>query len=143
MEQCPGNIGKDFVPSINAPSGPAVKDFRNIWGHPISGNNLQIFGISGQNCRRSFDSFPSKFENASWVSSPRLWFRSPLLSLTGGSSPLPCYNCFGEFVQAVLSRSGSSPSMELTLFTKPSSTNIIHTVRQKNTNVFIFYTLYS
>jgi hypothetical protein len=89
LEQCPGNFGQDIVPSINAPSGPAVKDYRNIWGHSISSNNLQIFGISGQNCRRSFDSFPSKFENASWVYSPRLWFRSPLLSLTGGLSPHP------------------------------------------------------
>jgi hypothetical protein len=120
----PGNIGQDIDPIINAPSGPAVKDFRNIGGHSISGNNLQIFGISGQNCRRSFDSFPSKFENASWGSSPRLWFRSPWLSLTCGPSPPPFYNSFGEFTLALLSRSGSSPSTELALFTKPSSTSL-------------------
>jgi hypothetical protein len=83
------NIGQAIGPSINAPSGPAVKDFRNIWGHPISGNNLQIFGIFGQNCRRSFDSFPSKFENASWVSSPRLWFRSPCSRFLVGCLPCP------------------------------------------------------
>jgi hypothetical protein len=66
-----------------------VKDYRNFWGHSIPGNNLQFFGISGQNCRRSFDSFPSKFENASWVYPPRLWFRSPCSRLRVGHLPRP------------------------------------------------------
>jgi hypothetical protein len=48
----------------------------------------------------------------------------PSLSLTGGPSSLPRYNCFGEFAQAVLSKSASSPSMELALFTKPSSISL-------------------
>jgi hypothetical protein len=47
----------------------------------------------------------------------------PLLSLTGGPSPPPYYNNSGEFAHAVLSRSGSSPSTELTLFTKPPSSS--------------------
>jgi hypothetical protein len=115
-----GEAGQAFGTNNVALFGPVVWDFRHFLGLSISGNNMQIFVISGQNCGRSFDSFPSKFENAIWVSSSRLWFRSPLLSLTSGPSPLPHYKCFGEIVLAVLSRSGSSPSMELALFTKPS-----------------------
>jgi hypothetical protein len=48
----------------------------------------------------------------------------PLLSLTGGPSPPSYYNNFGEFAQAVLSRSGSSPSTELALSTKPSPSSL-------------------
>jgi hypothetical protein len=88
-EHFPRNIGQDIVPSINDPSGPAVKDYRNFWGHSFPRNNLQIFEISGQNCRRSFDSFPSKFENTSWVYPPRLWFRSPCSRLRVGLLPRP------------------------------------------------------
>jgi hypothetical protein len=62
---------------------------------------------------RSFDSFLSKFENAEWNSSPRIWFRSSSLSLTCGPLSPPRYNSFGELARAISSRSASSPSTEL------------------------------
>jgi hypothetical protein len=89
LEQCPGNFGQDFVPSINGSAGPAAKGYCHIWDHSFSGKNLQIFGFSGQKCKRSFGSFPNKFENASWVYPPRLWFRSPCSRLRVGLLPRP------------------------------------------------------
>jgi hypothetical protein len=119
LEQCPRNFGQDSVPSFNGSTVPAAMGHCHIWDHSYLGKNSQIFGFSGQKCKRSFGSFPNKFENAYWVYPPRLWFRSPLLSLTGGPPSPPFYNNFGEFTQAVLSSSGSSPSTKLALFTKP------------------------
>jgi hypothetical protein len=119
LEQCPGNFGQDSVPRLNGSADPAAMDHCHICDLSLSGKNSQIFGLSGQKCKRSFGSFPNKFENASWVYPPRSWFRPPLLSLTGGPPSPPFYNNFGEFTQAVLSSSDSSPSMKLALFTKP------------------------
>jgi hypothetical protein len=119
LEQCPGNFGQDSVPRLNGSADPAATGHRHIWDLSLSGKNSQIFGLSGQKCKRPFGSFPNKFEKASWVYPPRLWFRPPLLSLTGGPPSLPFFNNFGEFTQAVLSSSNSSHSTELALFTKP------------------------
>jgi hypothetical protein len=46
------------------------------------------------------------------------------LSLTSEPSSSPRYNSFGELARVVSSRSVSSPSMELSLFTKPSSISL-------------------
>jgi hypothetical protein len=124
LKHHPEISGHKFVSSINGPPGPVMNDSRITWGNSISGNNRQLFGISGQNCRRPFDFFPSKFENVSWEYSSRPWFRASLPSPAGGPSPPPFFNNFGEFAQVVLTRSGSSPFTELALFTKPSSTSL-------------------
>jgi hypothetical protein len=81
--------GHKFVSSINGTPDPVMNDFNFSWGNSISVNNRQLFGISGQNCRREFLSFPSKFENVSWEYSKRLWFRASRLSSAGGPSPPP------------------------------------------------------
>jgi hypothetical protein len=116
--------GHKSVLSINGTPDHVSTDSRFARGNSISGNNCQLFGISGQNCKRDFLSFPSKFENVSWEYSPRRWFKATRLLSAGGPSPPPFLNNFGEFAQAVLPRSGSSPSTELALFTKPSSSSL-------------------
>jgi hypothetical protein len=122
LEQCPENFGQDSVPDINGSSVPAASGDQHFRDLSLSGNNSQIFGISGQKCNRPVGSFPDKFANASWGFPPRLWFRPPLLSLTGGPPHPPSFNNFGEFSQAVLSSADTLPSTELALFTKPHST---------------------
>jgi hypothetical protein len=119
LEQCPRNFGQDSVPRLNGSADPVAMGHRHIWNLSLSGKISQIFGPSGQKRKRSFGSFPNKFENDSWVYPPRLWFRPPLLPLTGGPPSLPFFNNFGEFTQAVLLSSNSSPSTKLALFTKP------------------------
>jgi hypothetical protein len=81
--------GHKFASSINGTPDPVMIDSRFSWGNSISSNNRQLFGISGQNCRRDFLSFPSKFENVSWEYSLRLWFRAARLSSASGPSPSP------------------------------------------------------
>jgi hypothetical protein len=121
LEQCPENFGQDSIPGINGSSVPAASGDQHFRDLSLCGNNSQIFGISGQKCNRPVGSFPDKFANASWGFPPRLWFRPPLLSLTGGPPHLPSFNNFGEFSQAVLSSADASPSTELALFAKPHS----------------------
>jgi hypothetical protein len=125
LEQCPRNFGQDSVPGLNGSADPAATGPRHFWDLSLPGKNSQIFGLSGQKCKRPFGSFPNKFANASWVYPPRLWFRLPLLSLTGGPPSPPSFNNFGEFTQAVLSSSNASPSTELALFTKPHSAPLL------------------
>ncbi|KAL5647176.1 hypothetical protein ACJX0J_041531, partial [Zea mays] len=112
------------VLSINGASAHVLDDSRLFRDNSFSGNNYQLFRIPGQNCKRDFLSFRSKFENVSWEFSPQLWFKAARLLPAGGPSPQPFFNNFGEFAQAVLSRSGSSPSMKLALFTKASSSSL-------------------
>ncbi|ONM54005.1 hypothetical protein ZEAMMB73_Zm00001d019962 [Zea mays] len=95
LEQCPENFGQDSVPGINGSSVPAASGDQHFRDLSLSRNNSQIFGISGQKCNRPVGSFPDKFANASWGFPPRLWFRPPLLSLTGGPPHPPSFNSFG------------------------------------------------
>jgi hypothetical protein len=89
LEKCLGNFGQDSIPGFNGSADPAVMGHCHIWDHSSSGKNSQMFGFSGQKCKRSFGSFPNKFENASWVYPPRLWFRSPCSRLRVGLLPRP------------------------------------------------------
>jgi hypothetical protein len=77
------------VLNINGTPDHVSTDSRFSRGNSISCNNCQIFGISGQNCKRDFLSFPSKFENVSWEYSLRLWFKAARLLSASGPSPLP------------------------------------------------------
>jgi hypothetical protein len=72
LEQCPENFGQDSAPGINGSSVPAASGDRYFRDLSLSGNNSQIFGISGQKCNRPVVSFPDKFVKASWGFPPRL-----------------------------------------------------------------------
>uniref|UniRef100_A0A804PPG9 Uncharacterized protein n=1 Tax=Zea mays TaxID=4577 RepID=A0A804PPG9_MAIZE len=54
LEQCPENFGQDSAPGINGSSVPAASGDRYFRDLSLSGNNSQIFGISGDSfeCRR-------------------------------------------------------------------------------------------
>jgi hypothetical protein len=54
----------------------------------------------------------------------QLWFKTARPLPADGPSHPPFFNNFGEFAQAVLPRSGSSPSTELALCAKPSSASL-------------------
>ena len=72
LEQCPENFGQDSAPGINGSSVPAASGDRFFRDLSLSGNNSQIFGLSGQKCNRPVVSFPDKFVKASWGFPPRL-----------------------------------------------------------------------
>ncbi|ONM26870.1 hypothetical protein ZEAMMB73_Zm00001d007438 [Zea mays] len=110
LEQCPENFGHDSAPGINGSSVLAASGDRHSRDLSLSRNNSHIFGISGQKCNRPVDSFPDKFVNASWGFPLRLWFRPPLLSLTGGPHHPPSFNNFEEQFSYQLSGLEDLPS---------------------------------
>ena len=65
LEQCPRNFGQDSVPRLNGSADPVAMGHRHIWNLSLSGKISQIFGPSGQKCKRPFGSFPNKFAEAS------------------------------------------------------------------------------
>jgi hypothetical protein len=107
--------------SINEASVTVSDDSRSHRNNSFSGNNCQIFGFPGQIYKRDFLTFPSKFAGVVWEFPLQLWFKTACPLPAGRPSHPPFFNNFGEFAQAVLPRSGSSPSTELALCAKPSS----------------------
>jgi hypothetical protein len=112
------------VLSINGASDHGSDDSRSLRDNSFSGNNCQLFGFPGQNCKRDFLSFPSMFEDVSWEFPPAAVVQVCSSLACGWAFSPALFNNFGEFAQAVLPRSGSSPSTELALFTKPSSSSL-------------------
>jgi hypothetical protein len=47
LEQCPGNFGQDSVPSLNGSTVPAASGHQHFRDLSLSGNNSQLFGLSG------------------------------------------------------------------------------------------------